>query len=67
VPKPNDLGDFTALLGSLVGRKFWGSLLVQFQDGALVRCVLEESVKHPRQLMRDGTTVEAHDDTNRQQ
>jgi hypothetical protein len=62
--KPNDLGDFTALLDSLVERRFWGSLQLHFQDGGFVRCVLEESVKHPRQLMRNGNTVEAHDDTN---
>jgi hypothetical protein len=64
--KPNDLGDFTALLHSLVERGFWGNLRVQLQDGAVVRCVLEESVKHPRQLMRNGNTVEAHDDINQQ-
>ena len=64
MPQRNDLSDFTALLRSLVERGFWGSLRVQLQDGAVVRCVLEESVKHPRQLMRNGNTVEAQDDNN---
>jgi hypothetical protein len=62
MPQRNDLSDFTALLRSLTERGFWGSLRVQLQEGAVVRCVLEESVKHPRQLMRNGTTVEAQDD-----
>ena len=62
----NDTSDFTALLRSLVDRHFWGSLTIHFQNGGLVRCVLEESVKHPRQLMtRDGNTAEAHNDDTR--
>jgi len=65
--KPNDFADVTVLLDALVARSFWGSLRLQFQDGGLVRCILEESAKHPRQLMGNGTTVEAHDDNNRHQ
>lgn len=60
--RPNDFGDFTALLDSLADRQFWGALSIHFQNGALIRCVLEESAKHPRQLLRDGKTAEAHDD-----
>jgi hypothetical protein len=63
----NDLSDFTALLRSLVERGFWGCLRIQLQDGAVVRCVLEESVKHPRQLMRNGNPVEAHNDNTQRQ
>jgi hypothetical protein len=62
----NDMGDVTALLRSLVSRGFWGSVTIHFQNGGLVRCVLEESVKHPRQLMtRDGNPGEAHYDHTR--
>jgi hypothetical protein len=65
--RPNDLGDFTALLRSLVERGFWGTLRIQLQEGAILRCVLEESAKHPRQLMGNGNTVEdQHDDSPRQ-
>jgi hypothetical protein len=67
MPNPNDMGDFTALLRSLADRGFWGSLTVQFQNGGLVRCVLEESVKHPRQLMGNGNTVEDQHDNKRRQ
>ena len=65
--KPNNFADVTALLDALVARDFWGSLRLQFQDGGLIRCTLEESVKHPRQLMRNGTTVKAQDDINQYQ
>jgi hypothetical protein len=64
MPQSNEFADVATLLDSLAARGFWGSLRVQLQDGGLVRVVLEESVKHPRQLMRNGIPVEAQDDNN---
>ena len=58
----NEFTDFAALLRTLTERGFWGSLTVHLQNGGLVRCVLEESAKHPRQLMRNGNTGKAQDD-----
>ena len=65
MPRPSDFSDIAALLNQLAERSFWGNFTVYFQDGGLVRCVLEESAKHPRQLMRNGNPVEAQNDNTR--
>ena len=43
--------DVSELVERLAGRRFWGSLQLNFQDGNLVRCVLNQSTLSPRQLL----------------
>jgi hypothetical protein len=57
--------DVSELIEHLAGRRFWGQLQLNFQDGNLVRCVLNQSTLSPRQLLIAQDTQAAERDAPR--
>jgi hypothetical protein len=56
--------DVSELVERLGDRRFWGQLQLNFQDGNLVRCVLNQSALNPRQLLVAQNTIGETDDNS---
>jgi hypothetical protein len=60
-----DATEIATLVEQLIRSRFWGGLSIKFQDGIITRTILEQSVLHPRQLIKNGET--GHDNHLKQQ